>query len=144
MNKATKDLIYKILPLAIIYLLFIITFLNNSDYESLIVVLTTIPLIIYIFTNNSKLKNYLKYLLYFFIVGIIIYWITSSSGVLNGVLYGYFGLSGSSCIFTGCDGRTGWEIFTQSALFTVDLKILFYIGIIFLALKNKRELISKS
>ena len=144
MQEFSKRIFIKILPLIILYLLFIITFLNNSDYESLIVSLAIIPLIIFIFTNNSKLKKYLKYLLYLFIAGIIIYWITSSSGVLNGLLYGYFGLSGSSCLFTGCNGQTGWEIFTQSALFTVDLKILFYIGVIFLALKNKSELVAKS
>jgi len=89
--------------------------------------------------------KFVFYVLYLFIAGIVVYWITSSYGVLNGVLYGYFGLGGFSCFFTGCHSETGWNLFTQSALFTVDLKILFYLAIIFLSIKNKnREWIAKS
>lgn len=140
-----NNFVKKILPLAILYFLLLVTFLGNSDYESLIVLVAAIPLIIYIFTNNADLKKYLQYVLYLFIAGIVVYWITSSYGVLNSVLYGYFGLGGFSCFFTGCHGETGWNLFTQSALFTVDLKILFYLAIIFLSIKNKnREWIAKS
>lgn len=139
MFKTTKSWIIKILPLAILYFLLLVTFLGNSDYESLVILMAAIPLIIYIFTNNTDLKKYLQYVLYLFIVGIVIYWITSSYGVLNGVLYGYFGFGGFSCFFTGCHGETGWNLFTQSALFTVDLKILFYLAVIFLSIKNKNR-----
>lgn len=140
-----NNFVKKILPLSILYFLLLVTFLGNSDYESLIVLIAAIPLIIYIFTSNPKLKKYLQYVLYLFIAGIVIYWITSSYGVLNGVLYGYFGLGGFSCFFTGCHGETGWNLFTQSALFTVDFKILFYLAVIFLSIKNNnRELKVKS
>ncbi len=138
MYQLIKTNVTKFLPLAVLYLLIMVSFLGNSDYESLIVLIAAIPLAIYIFTEDNKLKKYLQYLLNLFIAGIIVYWVTGTSGLFNGWVYGYYtpSLSSFSYFFTGRYGETGWLVFTNSALFTVDLKILFYIGIIFLALKT--------
>ena len=138
MTKTIKIWLLKLFPLIIIYLLFLIKFIGNSDYESFIVLLAALPLTIYIFTENIKLKKNLQYLLYFFIVGIIIYWVFASYGLIWGIFNGQFMFSGFSCFFTGCYGETGWGLFTQSALFTVDLKVLLYLAVIFLAIKNRR------
>lgn len=135
-----NNLLIKILPLAILYLLFIISFLRNSDYELLIVLIAAIPLIAYIFTEDSKLKKYLQYVLYLFIIGIVIYWIFGSYGWVWSLFHGYFSFPGSTCYFTGCYGETGWNIFIQSGFFLGDLKVLFYLGIIYLAIKNKNRI----
>ncbi len=139
MFKLSKAIIYKILPLAILYLLFIIYFLGNGDFELLIVLIAAIPLIAYIFTDDSKLKKYLQYILYLFIVGLVIYWIFGSYGWVWSMFHGYFSLPGSTCYFTGCYEETGWNVFIQSGLFQGDLKVLFYLGIIYLAIKNKNR-----
>lgn len=140
MLKLSKSTIYKFLPLAIIYLLLIISFLGNSNYELLIVLIAALPLIAYIFTEDSKLKKYLQYVLYFFVAGIIAYWIFGSYGWVWSLFHGYFSLPGSRCFFTGCYGETGWNIFIQSGLFQGDLKVLFYLGIIYLVIKNKNRI----
>lgn len=142
-SREVKSFIFKIIPLAVLYLLAIINFLGSSNYEALVVSLAALPLVIYIFNNDSVLKKYLQYLLYLMIIGIIFYWTRDSYGWIGSLFSGYFSFSGFSCFFTGCYSETGWNVFTQSALFTVDLKILFYIGIIFLALKNKSKLMAK-
>jgi len=140
MNKLSKATIYKILPLAILYLLFIISFLGNGDYKSIIILTAAIPLAIYIFTEDNKLKKYLQYVLYLFVVGLVIYWIFWSYGWVWSMFHGYFSLPGSSCFFTGCYGETGWNVFIQSGFFQGDLKVLFYLGIIYLAIKNKNRI----
>jgi len=139
MFKLSKATIYKILPLVILYLLFIISFLGNSDYKSIIILTAAIPLVIYIFTEDDKLKKYLQYLLYIFIAGIIVYWILESSWFM-GIYYGFPVFSGFSCFFTGCYGETGWDIFIQSSLFQIDFMVLFYIGVIYLTIKNKNRI----
>lgn len=140
MFKLSKATIYKILPLAVLYLLFLISFLGNSDYELLIVLIATIPLIAYIFTEDGKLKKYIQYVLYLFVAGIIAYWIFGSYGYIWSIFNGYFTFSWPSCFFTGCYGESGWNLFIQSGLFQGDLKVLFYLGIIYLAIKNKNRI----
>lgn len=141
-SREVKSFIFKIIPLAALYLLAVISFLGSSNYEALIVSLAALPLVIYIFNNDSVLKKYLQFLLYLFIIGIVIYWVRDSYGFVWSLFSGYFdfsSFSGFSCFFTGCHGETGWNIFTQSGLFTVDLKILFYIGIIYLAIRGNKK-----
>jgi len=140
MFKVSKKTIYNFLPLTILYLMFLISFLENGNYELLIVLIATIPLIAYIFTENSKFKKYLQYVLYLFFIGIIFYWIFGSYGWMWSLFHGYFSFSGFSCYFTGCYGQTGWNIFIQSGLFQVDLKVVFYLGVIYLAIKNKNRI----
>jgi len=140
MFKLKKATVYKILPLAILYLLFIISFLGNSDYKSIIVLTAAIPLSLYVFTEDGKLKEYLQYLLYFFIAGLLIYWIFFSYGWIWSLFHGYFAFSGYSCFFRGCYGETGWNIFIQSGLFQEDFMVLFYLGVIYLAIKNKNRI----
>ncbi|MFA5163247.1 MAG: hypothetical protein WC441_01835 [Patescibacteria group bacterium] len=140
MFKLSKATIYKILPLAILYLLLIISFLGRSDYEYLIVLIAAIPLVAYIFTEDGKLKKYLQYVLYIFVAGIIVYWIFGSYGWVWSIFHGYFTFSWPSCFFTGCYGETGWNVFIQSGIFQGDLKVLFYLGIIYLAIKNKNRI----
>lgn len=140
MLKLRKATIYKLLPLAILYLLLVISFLGNSDYELLIVLIAVIPLIAYIFTEDNKLKKYLQYVLYLFVAGIIAYWIFGSYGWVWSIFHGYFTFSWPSCFFTGCYGETGWNVFIQSGFFQGDLKVLFYLGIIYLAIKNKNRI----
>ncbi len=140
MNKLSKATIYKILPLAILYLLFIISFLGNSDYKSIIILTAAVPLAIYIFAEDSKLKRYLQYVLYLFVAGLVIYWIFGSYGWVWSLFHGYFSLPGSRCFFTGCYGETGWNIFIQSGLFQGDFMVLFYLGVIYLAIKNKNRI----
>ncbi|MEI6529008.1 MAG: hypothetical protein WCN88_01210 [Candidatus Falkowbacteria bacterium] len=140
LNKNINKLLTKILPLIILYLLFIISFLGNSDYELLIVLLAAIPLIIYIFTENGNLKKYLQYLLYLFIIGIIFYWVKDSYGYVWSIFNGYFSFSWPSCYFAGCYGETGRNVFIQSGVFYGDLKVIFYLGVIYLAIKNKNRI----
>jgi len=142
MFKLSKATFYKLLPLAILYLLLIISFFGNSDYELLIVLIAAIPLIAYIFTEDGKLKKYLQYVLYLFVVGIIAYWIFGSYGYIWSIFHGYFSFSWPSCFFTGCYGETGWNVFIQSGVFQGDLKVLFYLGVIYLAIKNKNRVIT--
>lgn len=138
-SREVRSFLVKIIPLVFLYLLAIINFLGNSNYEALVVSLVALPLIIYIFTKDSILKKYLQYLLYLVVIGLIIYWIRDSYGWIWSLFNGYFGFSGFSCFFTGCYGETGWNVFIQSAIFTVDLKILFYIGIIYLAIRGNKK-----
>ena len=141
-RQEVKSFIFKIIPLAALYLLAVISFLGSSNYEALIVSLAALPLIIYIFNKDSILKKYLQYLLYLVVIGLIIYWIRDSYGFVWSLFSGYFdfsSFSGFSCFFTGCYGETGWNVFIQSGLFTVDLKILFYIGIIYLAIRGNKK-----
>lgn len=140
MLKLSKATIYKLLPLAVLYFLLIISLLGNSDYELLIVLIAAIPLIAYIFTEDGKLKKYLQYVLYLFVAGIIAYWIFGSYGYIWSIFHGYFTFSWPSCFFTGCYGETGWNVFIQSGVFQGDLKVLFYLGIIYLAIKNKNRI----
>ena len=140
MLKLSKATIHKLLPLAILYLLLIISFLENSDYELLIVLIAAVPLIVYIFTEDNKLKKYLQYVLYLFVAGIVTYWIFGSYGWVWSIFHGYFSLPWSSCFVTGCYGETGWNVFIQSGIFQGDLKVLFYLGIIYLAIKNKNRI----
>lgn len=140
MLKLSKATIYKLLPLAILYLLLIISFLGRSDYEYLIVLIAAIPLIAFIFTEDSKIKKYLQYVLYFFVAGIVAYWVFGSYGLIWGMFNGYFSFPWQSCFFDGCYGENTWDIFIQSGIFQVDLKILFYLGIIYLAIKNKNRI----
>lgn len=53
---------------------------------------------------------------------------------------GYFSFPWQSCFFDGCSGENTWDIFIQSGIFQVDLKVLFYLGIIYLAIKNKDKI----
>ena len=140
MFKLSKFTIYKLLPLVILYLLLIISFIGRSDYEYLIVLIAAIPLIAYIFTEDSKLKKYLQYVLYLLAAGIIAYWVFWSYGLIWGMFNGYFSFPWQPCFFSGCHGENTWEIFIESAIFQVDLKILFYLGIIYLAIKNKNRI----
>ena len=140
MLKLSKTTIYKLLPLVILYLLLMISFLGRSDYEYLIVLMAAIPLIAYIFTEDNKLKKYLQYVLYLFTAGIIAYWVFWSYGWVWSIFHGDFTLSGLSCFYKGCYGETGWNLFIQSGLFQGDLKVLFYLGIIYLAIKNKNRI----
>lgn len=140
MFKLFKNTIYKILPLVILYLLLIISFLGNGDYKSIIILTAVIPLSLYIFTEDNKLKKNVQYLLYFIATGIVIYWVFGSYGLVWSLFHGYFTFSGFSCFFTGCYGETGWNIFIQSGLFQGDLMSLFYLGVIYLAIKNKNRI----
>jgi len=140
MLKLSKATIHKLLPLGILYLLLIISFLGKSDYELLTVLIAAVPLIVYIFTEDNKLKKYLQYVLYLFAAGIIAYWIFGSYGWVWSIFHGYFTFSWPSCFFTGCYGETGWNVFIQSGVFQGDLKVLFYLGIIYLAIKNKNRI----
>ncbi len=140
MLKLSKATIHKLLPLAILYLLLIISFLGNSDYELLIILIAAVPLIVYIFTEDNKLKKYLQYVLYLFVAGIVTYWILGSYGWVWSIFHGYFTFSWPSCFFTGCYGETGWNVFIQSGVFQGDLKVLFYLGVIYLAIKNKNRI----
>jgi len=139
MFKLSKTTIQKILPLIILYFLFFVSFLENSNYELLIVLIATVPLITYIFTEDRKLKKYLQYILYLFVAGIMAYWIFGSYGWVWSIFHGYFTFPWSSCFFMGCYGETGWNVFIQSGVFQGDLKVLFYLGIIYLAIKNKNR-----
>jgi hypothetical protein len=142
MSTIKKSLVIKLLPLIILYLLFIISFLGNSDYKSIIILTAVIPLAIYILTENSKLKRYLQYLLYFFIAGLVTYWVFGSYGLIWGMFNGYFPFPWQSCFFDGCYGENTWNMFIQSGLFQVDLMISLYLGIIYLAIKNKNRISS--
>jgi hypothetical protein len=133
-----KKFIFRFLPLIALYLLAIINFLNKSDYEALIVSILAIFLIVHIFNSNDIYKKYLKYLLYLLIIGIIFYWIEYSYGLAWSLFNGYLNSYDFSCFFTDCYGETGWTLFTQSSLLNIDLKILFYIGVIYLAIKTKK------
>lgn len=139
MIKIIKNWILKLLPFIVIYLLFLIRFINDNDYEYLIVLIALAPLIAYIFTEDSKLKKNLQYLLYLFVAGIIIYWAFGSYGWISSIFNGNFTVSGFPCFFTGCYGETGWSLFTQSAFFTVDLKIFLYLAVILFAIKSKNR-----
>jgi hypothetical protein len=108
--------------------------------ESLIVLIAAVPLIIYIFTKDSDIKKYLQYLLYLFIAAITFYWIFGSYGIIWSIFHGYFSFSGFSCFFTGCYGESGSDLFLQSGIFLGDFKALFYLGIIFLTIKNKNRI----
>jgi hypothetical protein len=118
----------------------IINFLGNSNYEALIASLAALPLIVYIFNNDSIVKKYLQYVLYFIVAGLVIYWIFASYGIVWSIFHGYFSFSGFSCFFNGCYGETGSDLFLQSGIFLGDFKVLFYLGIIFLAIKNKNRI----
>lgn len=139
MFKLFKTTIQKILPLIILYFLFFVSFLENSNYELLVVLIAIVPLITYMFTEDRKLKKYLQYVLYLFVIGIMAYWIFGSYGWIWSIFHGYFTFSWPSCFFTGCYGETGWNVFVQSGFFQGDLKVLFYLGIIYLAIKNKNR-----
>lgn len=136
----TNKFIKKVLPLVVLYFLLIISFLGNGDYKSIIILTAVIPLSLYIFTEDNKLKKNLQYLLYFIAAGIVIYWAFGSYGLVWSLFHGYFTFSGFSCFFSGCYGETGWNIFIQSGLFQGDLMSLFYLGVIYLAVKNKNRI----
>lgn len=128
MNNLTKKTISKFLPLIILYIIFIATFLGNGNYESIITLTAAIPLIVYIFNKNPKIEKKLRYVLYLFSLGLLVYLITLLIGD-----YRWF----SFCL-RNYYNETPWNILKWNQFFIYDLKYLIYIGIIFLALKNKK------
>ena len=133
MIKLTQTTIYKISPLIILYSFFMITFLNKSDYEAIIALTASIPLIVYIFNKNPKVEKILRYVLYLFIIGLIIHLIN-----LFTVSCSWF----SFCL-RNYDNATVWSVLKWNWFFIYNFKYLIYIGIIFLALKNKKEIRAK-
>lgn len=127
MDKLKKETIFKILPLVILYFLFIVTFLTNSDYEAIITITAAIPFTVYIFNKDPKLELVLRRVLYAFIAGLLAYIISLFLIDYNWFLFcqrNYY-------------AESTWEIFKWNQFFIYDLKYLIYIGIIFLAIKNK-------
>lgn len=133
MTNLIKATISKFLPLVILYLLFIATFLGNSDYEAIITLTAAIPLAVYIFNKDSKVERVLRYILYVFAAGLIIY-------IINLFLIDYNW-------FLFCQrnyyAESIWGIFKWNNFFIYDLKYLVYIGVIFLVLKDKTYLLIK-
>jgi len=123
-----KQLFFKVLPLIIIYLLFIATFLGESNYEAIIALTASIPLIFYVFNKDLKIEKILLYILYVFAVALFIYFITL---IIND--YHWF----SFCL-RNYYNETIWSTFKWNQFFIYDLKYLIYIGVIFLAIKNKK------
>ena len=126
--KITKTIILKTLPLIILYFLFIIKFLNNIDYEAIIILTASIILAIYIFNKDKKIEKVLCYILYLFIAGFIIYLIN-----LFFISYDWFYFCSRNYY-----NETTFSILKNNQFFIYNFKYLIYIGIIFLAIKNKK------
>lgn len=128
MDKITKEIILKFLPLAILYLLIMVMFLAKSEFEFIITLTASIPFTIYILNTNSKIEKILRYILYVFGLGLSIYLITLLQGDYRWFLFclrKYF-------------NETVWSTLKWNQFFVYDLKYLIYIGIIVLAIKNKK------
>ena len=106
------------------------TFLGNGDYETIIILTASIPFIVYIFNKDQKIEKILRYVLYLFIIGLIIYLID-----LFTVSYSWFFFS-----LRNYDNATVWGVLKWNWFFIYNLKYLIYIGIIFLAIKNKKNI----
>lgn len=108
------------------------TFLGNGDYETIIILTASIPFIVYIFNKDPKIEKILRYVLYLFIIGLIIYLID-----LFTVSYSWF----SFCL-RNYENATVWNALKWNWFFIYNLKYLIYIGILFLAVKNKKNIIT--
>jgi len=124
-----KKQFIKIFPLVLLYLCFILLFLSNSNYESIITLTASIPLASYIFTKNLKAKLILKYVLYTFAIALIIY-------VINLLISDYHWFQSSQRIFYS---ENIWDIVKWNQFFIYDLKYLIYLGIIFLSINNNHK-----
>lgn len=72
MNSPIKTIISKFLPLVILYMLIMVMFLENNDYESIITITLSIPLVIYIFNKDPKVEFILRRILYVLTVGLVV------------------------------------------------------------------------
>jgi|GEM_PF-2054591 len=134
MNKSIKAKITKLSPLIIVYFLFLIKFISNLDYEAVIVLIALIPLIVYIFNKDPKIERILRYFLYLSVAGLAVY------------IYDLFLMAQHwffFCIRNYADGdysiATIWSFLKSVQFYIYDLKYLIYVGIIFLAIKNKKR-----
>ena len=134
MNKSIKAKIIKLSPLIIVYFLFLIKFISNLDYEAIIILIVLIPLIVYIFNKDLKIERILRYFLYLSIAGLAVY-------IYNLFLMAQHWLS--FCIRNYANGdyslATIWSFLKSVQFYIYDLKYLIYVGIIFLAIKNKKR-----
>ncbi len=134
-----KKFILQVFPLIAIYILIILMSLQNGNYELTAVLLISIPLTFYAFADNNKLKKYLEFVLNLSVIGILLYWVKFSYGWLYSIFSPYSSYPWNICFSVGCDGMTGWELITQATLFIIDLRILLYVAIIYLLIKNKNR-----
>ncbi|MEI7424820.1 MAG: hypothetical protein WCK10_01730 [Candidatus Staskawiczbacteria bacterium] len=128
MPKSIKEIIFKILPLIVLYILFIVMFLANSDYEYIITLTAAIPFVVYIFNKDPKIELILRRVLYAFVAGLVVYIISRCIMDYNWFLFcqrNYY-------------AESAWGIFKWNKFFIYDLKYLIYIGIIFLAVRSKK------
>lgn len=128
MNKLTKEIVFKFLPLIILYLLITVMFLEKSEFEFMITLTASIPLIVYIFNVNPKVEKILRYVLYVFSFGLLIYLITLLPSDYRWFLF---------CL-RNYYNETIWSTLKWNQFFIYDLKYLIYLGIIVLAVKNKK------
>ena len=132
MNNQIKQTIYKILPLIILYVFLMIIFLDRSDYEIMFTLTAAIPFIAYIFNKDPKIERVLRYVLYLLIIYLIIR------------LKGLFSLSYSWMLFclSYYEDATVWDVLKWEWFFICYLQYLIYIGIVFLAVKHKKNIIT--
>lgn len=127
MNAILKSFVIKLLPLIIFYLCFVAILLNGSNYEVIITLTAVIPLVVYIFSKDPKIELILRWVLYIFAIALVVYLIS-----LLMMDYRWFGFCQRNYY-----AESYWGILKWNQFFIYDLKYLIYIGIIFLALKNK-------
>lgn len=129
MSNIKKTIIFKFLPLVILYLVVMAMFLGNSNYESILTITLSIPLVIYIFNKNPKVEFVLRWILYIVAIGLVLY-------LVNLFLMDYR--------FFSFMKRTAYNentvsIFKWNQYFYYHFQYLVYIGIIFLAVRNKKN-----
>jgi len=132
MNKSLKSItpaIIKIIPLILLYFCFLALFLNSANYEAIITLTLSIPLIIYIFNKDPKVEFILRWILYILAIGLVVY-------VVNLFLMDYRLFSFMKR--TAYNENTG-SILKWNQYFYYHFQYLIYMGIILLALKNNKK-----
>lgn len=114
----------KIIPLILLYLCLVALFIENLNYEAIITLTAGIPLLVYIFNKDLKIELILRWVLYVIGVGVIIYITQLFSSGYHWSLF--------------CQRYSDWCASRWEGFFYQDLKYLIYLGVIFLAVRNKK------
>jgi len=123
-----KKQLTKLIPLILLYLSTMALLLMGSNYELIITITASVPLIVYMFNKNTKIDRILKYILYIFVATLLVY-------LINRLIWDYRWLQASQDIF---HFESEWSALRWNQFFIYDLKYLIYIGIIFLAVRSKK------
>ncbi len=116
------------IPLILLYLCFITLFLSSLNYEAIITLTASIPLIVYIFNKDSKVEFILRWILYAFVIGLIIY--VANLFITDHRFFSFIKRNGYN---ESTSGILKWNQY-----FYYHFQYLVYIGITFLALKIKK------